>query len=174
MGKLQLFLFSLIAISCHDLGTGLQSPDLGEVLFEIEHVNNAWGFVYRGVIVDENGEMFTYDPGRDSASVLYHDDEWYSKEELIMKYHHGREFVRPVSPDTLGRMRDLSLSVVSGTYTDTVRVGADMGALVYSVYTRRANPLMYKKIILRVEGDWTFSNNSESAIELVTILKDVY
>jgi hypothetical protein len=54
--------------------------------------------------------------------------------------------------------------------SDTVCLGADMGAFVYSCYIYQADSSKFRRIMLRVVGDCTYNNTLQSAIELTNWL----
>jgi hypothetical protein len=141
------------------------------MFFETEYINFAWGFAYNGIMVDQDGDIYSYDPAKDTISVLYHTDGYYTEQELQSKHQHAKTYLRRVAEDSLKWNHDLVNKVAINDFSDTTRVGADMGNLEYSVYIYRPLISKYQKIIFRVEGDFTFYNKSENAIALVTWLK---
>jgi hypothetical protein len=141
------------------------------MFFETEYINYAWGFVYQGTMIDQDGSIFSYNPAKDTITVLYHTDGYYTEQELRSKYQHTKTYLRKVNEDSLKWSHKLATLVKVNNFSDTVRVGADQGGLEYSVYIYRAENNEYQKVTLRVEGDQAFYNKSESAIALVTWLK---
>ena len=130
-----------------------------------------WGFAYSGNEIDKEGNIYAYNPGKDSASVLYHADGYYSQAELGSKLSHNRLFIATVAADSLNWICTLANGVTMNEYSDTMRVGADMGSVTYSVYLYRASFGKYQQVRLKVEGDFTYFNKSESAIALADWMK---
>ncbi len=164
-------ILSLFALSCRDNGLSPTEQVPAATIFEIEYTNCAWGFAYEGKVVLDDGNLYSYNPGRDTATVLHHSDERYTETELTSKYSHHKVFIRAVSPDTLLLMRQLASAVTVGEYSDTTGVGADMGALLYSVYEYQSDTDRFQKKILRLDGDWTFYNQSYAAVPLTNLMR---
>ena len=162
-------LFALLLISCKDLGEPGQEH--AKILFENEYINYAWGFNYQGVAVDQEGRLYSYNPAKDSIPELYHADGYYSEQELTEKYQHFKTYLKQINDDTLTWSHGLASAVPANAYSDTTVVGADMGAFIYSVYIYRPQVGKYQKLVLKLEGDFTFYNKSESAKALAAWLK---
>ncbi len=143
-----------------------------ETLFETELVNYAWGFAYQGTVIDQDGSMYSYNPGKDTIHVLYHADGYYTKEELHAKYAHARSFIRIVSPDTLQWLTTLAASVTPNTFSDTTHPMVDAGIVQYSTYIYRASAGKFQQVVLRVDGDYHFYNTSQSAVSLAAWMKE--
>jgi hypothetical protein len=171
MHKLTIALMALLALSCKDLGVAPADQPLGQVIFETEYVNWAWGYAYQGTVVFEDGSLYSYNPGQDSVAVLYHANDRYAASELNSKYAHRKLFIRTISSDTLLLMRQLVSGVNLSSFSDTTRVGADMGAIAYSVYRYNSDSAQYHKLVLRVDGDWTFYNRSAAAVALASLMQ---
>ena len=171
--KLCVLLFALLAVSCKDTGISPLNVDIGDVFVETEYTNWAWSFQYQGRVVLQDGSVYTYNPGKDTMAVHRHDDELYTEAELQSKYAHRQIFVRIVHSDTISLIRQLAAEVTTNEFSDTTGVGADMGSLVYSVYVHRPESARFERRILKLEGDWTFYNKSQSAMALVSLMKQL-
>ena len=171
MHKPFLVLLAFAVWSCEDGGVSPSDQIPGQVVFEIEYVNFAWGYAYEGKAVSEDRNLYSYNPGAEGVDVLNHPDEQYTASDLTSKYRRRKAVVRAVSADTLIYMKQLVTAVRIDDNSDTTSVGADMGAVVYSAYRFRADVSKYQRVILQVEGDWTFHNRSEAAVALVDLMK---
>jgi hypothetical protein len=171
MYKTGFTILAFILLSCKDSSVNNQTQNNDKIFFETEYINSAWGFSYHGIMVDQGGDIYSYNPAKDNISLLYHTDGTYTEQELQSKYQHAKTYLRRVAEDSLKWSHDLAAKVAINDFSDTTRVGADMGSLEYSVYIYRPLIAKYQKIIFKAEGDFTFFNKSESAIALVTWLK---
>ena len=171
MHKLPIALMALLALSCKDSGVAPADQPFGQVIFETEYFNWAWGYAYQGTVVFEDGSLYSYNPGQDSMAVLYHSNDRYAPSELNSKYAHRKLFIRTISSDTLLLMRQLASGVNLSSFSDTTRVGADMGSYAYSVYRFNSDSAQYHNLVLRVDGDWTFYNRSAAAVALVSLMQ---
>jgi hypothetical protein len=172
MKKIYCVLFAFVCISCKDSAVNMQDQSQNNTLFEIERVNMAWGWVYQGVSIDQDGNSYAYNVDAESSPILTHADGYYTPEELTAKYQHHRIFLRKVSGDTLKTILYLAQLINAEDFSDTIRVGADMGGTTYSIYHYRSQVAKYQKIQLRVDGDYSFYNKSENAIALANLLKN--
>lgn len=170
MQKMVIIAFGLFLFSCKDTSVDQNQTGLG-MIFETEYINFAWGLAYQGKEIDQEGNIYTYDPGKDSASVLFHADGYYSQVELVSKFSHHKLFIGTVAADSLGWIRNLASTITMNEYSDTMRIGADMGSVTFSVYLYRASVGKYQRISLKVEGDVAYFNKSESAIALADWMK---
>ncbi len=170
MQKTLIMSLALFLFSCKDTSVNQNQANTG-MIFETEYVNYAWGFVYSGKEIDQDGNVYAYNPGKDSASILYRADGYYSQGDLTTKFSHNKLFVGTVAADSLNWIRNLASGVMMNEYSDTMRVGADMGSVTYSAYLYRASVGKYQRISLRVEGDFAYFNKSESAIALADWMK---
>ena len=162
-------LFAILLFSCKD--SSVNNNNAPGIIFEVETENYAWGIVYQGVMIDADGNEYSYNPGKDSISYLYHSDGYYTYQELKSKYEHFKTYIKKVPSDSLSWSHNLSTKVTTTDYSDTSREGADMGSSYFSVYIDRLGSGKYQKIILKVEGDWAYYNKSENAIALAGWLK---
>ncbi len=166
------FIFLLLqVVSCQQ--ASFTGGDLvgSETLFEIELVNYAWGFAYQGTVIEKDGSMYAYNPGKDQTPVLSHADGYYADEELHAKYAHQRAFIRRVSPDTLQWLRSLAAAVTPNVFSDTTDARRDAGEVEYSAYIPRKATVKFEKVVLRVSGDFEFYNTSQNAFILATWMK---
>ncbi len=164
-------LCGILSLSCRESTVAPPVQTRSNVYFEIELVNFAWGYTYQGKEVGGDGNLYYYNPAKDTVAVLYHPDNLYTEQELQSKYQHGNAYLLPVMPDTLYWARNLANSVTWDHYSDTIGAGADMGSTTYSVYLYRPEQSRYLQVVLRQEGDWIFYNTSPQATQLAGWLK---
>ncbi len=167
MYKISSITLMFLLLSCKDSSVNNKNQNAEKYFFETECINYAWGFVYQGTMVDQDGSIYSYNPAKDTGSVLYHDDGYYTEQELRSKYQHAKLYLGKVSEDSLKWSYDLATKVTINNFSDTTGGGVDIGEIEYSVYIYRPQTFKYQKIILRAEGNTIFYNMSESAITLV-------
>jgi len=160
-----LLVLGLIA-SCKDTGTDPEKGHMGRFYLETEYVNYAWGHVHRGVFIDGAGVVITYDLVKSGVGWQGNANELYTEAELWEKIHHNDTIKGSISVDTLSRLRRLAYASLSGSMSDTVGAGADMGKIVYSCYTLEGSQSLFRRTELRVQGDVEYHNTSASAVEL--------
>jgi hypothetical protein len=171
MKKAIISLFAILVLSCQNNLNNNQSDINDEIIFEIEKTNHAWGFVYQGTVINQEGKVYTYNPAKETDSILYNIDNYYSDKELTLKYSYQKTYIKTIQKDSILWANELSKKVEINNYSDTTGNVADMGKLQYSVYIYNKDKLKYQQILLRIEGDFNYYNKSESAVALVAWMK---
>ncbi|GAF89870.1 unnamed protein product, partial [marine sediment metagenome] len=122
-----------------------------KILFEVEYINGAWGWVHNGRYIDNSGRLYNY--------YLY-EDRWkpqrngiYTESELFEKFNHSKEFVKQIDYNELTQMANLIPAASKGKLSDPVGVMADAGLLTYKGYLYDESENEYIEVILRVSGD---------------------
>lgn len=143
-------------------------------LFEVEYINHAWGYQHSGIVIEQNGEMFRYSWGTSSPYWTPTPNELYSLIELETKFNHNRQLIRILPKDTIAAMVGLNSTATVGSYSDTVAVGADAGAVLFSIYQFDSSTQRYQRIPLRLTGDYTFERKSDAATVIANWLEKLY
>jgi len=164
-------MLALLLFSCKDSSVNDQPQISSSIIFEVEYLNYAWGFVYQGVMIDNEGKEYSYNPAKDSIPFLYYADGLYTERELQSKYGHAKTFIKSIRSDSLNWSHNLANQVITTDYSDTTYVGMDGGCTTYSTYIFRPEINKYQQIVLKIEGDIAFYNKSQSAVTLAAWLK---
>jgi len=169
------FVFILILLSLSGCDLFVSSPRVStrNFLFEVEYENFAWGYVHRGIYINNKGEVYKYDYDSSSGIWRRNDDGLYTESELIKKYRPNNEFLKKLDVNRVSQMRDLIPEAMQAGYSDTVSVGADIGAVNYICYSYDKSAHKYFEIILAQEGDWKFKKESAAADTLINWLKKI-
>lgn len=155
------------ASTVSDTGDGSANA---RVLLEHEYINHAWGYAHFGIVITSDGLVHGYQWERGDAPSTSSEGPLISRAELDEKYAHGDTLVGRISADTLAMIEQLIPKAATGSLSERLSVGADMGKHEYIAYTVDGRSKMYKKITLRVTGDWEWSNTAREAQQLADIL----
>lgn len=160
-------------LGCTDTSVNTDPSALGEVIFESEYVNFAWGVSWRGQFIAESGTVHSFD--RTSDTVQWSEDHtgMFTRLELERKFSRRDTLRSIVAADTLRIMRQLSRTIDAASYSDTLTTGADMGLWRTSIYILKQENGMYQRIVLNCGGDWTYSNTSPNAAMISNWLKQL-
>jgi hypothetical protein len=160
------------------------NPPEQKYIFDVYYVNYAWGFTMRGIYIDNNGDMFSYQVSptdtvsRDSLRMLHRYGMNIKEHDLDMKFSFNKKFIKNIGPTVVIKKLGDLYNVPLNAYSDTLGTGADMGAYVYSGYIFDIKSNTYREVELKVSGDVSYYNTSNNATELVSwlssITKDVY
>lgn len=147
-----------------------------KILFEVEYVNGAWGWVHNGRYIDNSGSLYSYSY---PFNVNY-EDRWnpqrngiYTESELFEKFNHSKEFVKQIDCNELTQMANLIPAASQGKLSDPVGVMADAGSLRYKGYLYDESKNEYIVVILREERDRYIENLSPAATIIVDWLISV-
>jgi hypothetical protein len=163
----------LLLVACSDDGqqpAAQQSagdmllPAGQEVLFEVSHVNQAWGYRLAGHYVDREGRIWQFDhssePWQAPASCI-------PAEALRDKLTRQQEQVGRVSPQELAKAVALVKAAAAGPLGDRVDTGCrDFGGMSYLAYTYDEDEDCYTPVLLHLRGDWGRKNLAPAAAEL--------
>jgi len=139
------------------------------ILFEISHVNNAWGYVCRGLYVDSQGYVYTYD----------HSDQYWNpgnngffmEQQLLEKYSHNSVLVDSVTLETLGEMYQQIKPAAEGALSERVNRCNDAGGQLYTAYVVDSRVSKYYPVLVYEAGDWAQKNLSDAAAQLFAWLQ---
>jgi len=60
-------LLALLFISCKDSSVNEQPQNnSSNIIFEVEYINFAWGTSYHGIMIDNEGKEYSYNPAKDT------------------------------------------------------------------------------------------------------------
>lgn len=169
--NLIILLLSLTFPGCIDL-FGPNQPDQ-KYLFDVYHVNNAWGFALKGMYIDNCGDIYSYSispndhVSQDSIKLLQRQGAILKESDLILKYSFKKEFVKNIDPSLVRkRLADL-YRVPLNAMSDTLGTGADMGSYIHCGYRYNGQDKTYERVDLKVTGDISYYNTSDMAKGLV-------
>ncbi|HHM02203.1 MAG TPA: hypothetical protein ENJ15_04265 [Caldithrix abyssi] len=162
--------FTVVLASCSIVEDG-KDKVTQKYIFEVQYINAAWGFTHAGLYIDYLGEVhaFRYDS---AAQFLDYEKETYREAELGERYNLNPYILGTVGRDTLAEYKALVALVTAAGYSDTLRVGADMGQKMYSCFIY--NNGLYEKILLKTEGDWVYQLKVAEADSMVKWLDTVW
>ncbi len=117
------------------------------VLVEESYYNNAWGKVYYGTVICNNGEIYEFNGDLDKTNVL--------KSENVTK-------IKSIPESDLELIKEYATYV--GKKYKSKRTAYDMGSFSLSVYNND------KKTVLSESGDNETENTDKYAIILIEII----
>jgi hypothetical protein len=126
------------------------------ILFQYDYINYAWGYLHKGFLIDNQGNILTYK----NPQIWNYPDE-----DLILTESQLRENLEnclltgeKISSDELekyaGYIKNISLSKI----TALKNVAADAGTGQYICYAYSDTTGTYKGSLIKMEGDFTCEN----------------
>jgi hypothetical protein len=139
-------------------------------LFEIEHVNHAWGLFWAGFVIDREGNINAYDHGHEVWALA--DSGSYTESQLQDKYAHGSRYVGRIDEATIVHQFN-RIAGVSERLSDPQYPCKDAGGLTYRAFRYEPATGRYWPLVLRQEGDVVLENTSNAAEELAAWLRSL-
>jgi hypothetical protein len=142
------------------------------VLFQVEYVNYAWGYQHNGVIIDNKGNILTYN----------NPENWnFPDKELILSESQMNENIRKclnsekkVNAEELTKYAGYIRNIASSKITALKNVAADEGSKQYICYQFSDKSKTYKGSLIRMEGDFTCENLNFFSKKVSMWLKNIY
>jgi hypothetical protein len=169
-------ILAVLALGCSPGSDGNGTPESieQEYLFEVRYVNFAWGPVYRGIVIDRQGNVYAYDLGDRAPKFQEPADGIYSKQVLDDKFSAGRKYLQTIDPDALAKMYAKIEPASRGKLSAPVSKGADMGMESYVAFLYDSGTGSYQEVVLYESGDWTRKNSSREANTLKDWLMEIF
>lgn len=168
--KNYLFIISFIAYSL--LGCNKEKFDsLPHGYYTLEHENWAWGYSHSGWIIDTDGNVMTFDlPSKwnreDSLGYI-------SESALLENISYCNKKAEKVSKRKLYKHNQLIAGAANGKISLHDNTTADMGTRQYTCYWYDETRNLYKRVILKIEGDMEAVNESKNAAKIVDWMKKI-
>jgi hypothetical protein len=156
--------------SVPDSANNPQALDLGDVVFEVESINFAWGYQQSGRYITANGDIFSFHIPVQRLNLLpgASDDGLYPAEALAARFESQRQALGTAPRPALEHAKLLARELVKLPHGDTpLRAAAnDAGETTYVVYVANEAKDRYRRIVLTERGDYEWDHPAPQAIEL--------
>lgn len=163
-----------LAAGCARPAAAGEEPDprpaaTGTYVFEVEHVNYAWGARREGFHVDADGTVWRYKgtpgAGEDRGGPV-------SGSALAAKYAAGREPLRDVGAAEVAR-RAAEIGTAEGALDEPLHPCADFGTITFRAYRHDAATDTYRPVLLHQAGDVAVANRAPAALALTAWLRSL-
>lgn len=135
-----------------------------KIIVEDSYINWAWGFVYRGTIICDDGSIYEFSMNDKRYKYL----KSYKDLKLnIAILNNKTKYVGKISEEDLKKIKELSKDIKSENFQKNESGGCDMGQHSIDIWNYDLN----KRITLYTFGDWRGSNSSKNTNELINIIK---
>ena len=130
--------------------------DKQAILFQLDYVNYAWGYQHHGFIIDNKGNILTYN----------NPEEWnFPDNNLVLNEIQVAENIskciqtgKKISKEELQKYTNYIENIASSKVTALKNVAADAGSLEYVCYQFSESTGTYKGYLIKMEGDFTCEN----------------
>lgn len=160
----------LSSVSCQPTAKTLELRS-DALLFDVFHINWAWGFGCGGCYVDAGGNVHRYDCR--SLRDTLRSKEWNGREkELLQRRFHMNDTVLcriPISE--LNKMRTLVVDASKSPPSEEKHTGYDAGGVSYTGFLYQSENGEPAEVVLASGGDFTREPSSAAATKLVEWLQ---
>jgi len=138
-----------------------------------EYVNWAWGYVDMATYIDSLGQIDTVRYALADSIWTLGTNNVYTRAQIARLLRDALPLSRRVPNDTLQRISGLIRPASAGPYSDTISRGADQGEWISFEFLYDSTSDTYRKIELKVWGDWAYTNLAPQAGKLDSIIARV-
>jgi len=158
----------IIIISCKKHN---YSNENKEILFQYEYINYAWGYQHNGFIIDNQGNILTYN---NPETWNFTDKDMTLTEEQISQNislctHSGKK----INEQELRKYSGYIKNITSSQVTAMKNVAADAGSGEFVCYLFSESTRSYKRYLIKMEGDFTCENMNFYSKRVVAWMKDI-
>ncbi|MCX6253659.1 MAG: hypothetical protein NTV31_04190 [Bacteroidia bacterium] len=126
------------------------------ILFQVDYINYAWGYQHHGTIIDNEGNVLTYNNPEDWN--FPDDDLGLSESQVAENINKCIQTSKKIPKEELQRYAKYIKNIASSKVTALKNVAADAGSLEYICYQFSESTGMYKGYLIKMEGDFTCEN----------------
>jgi len=147
-----------------------------EIYFEIHYTNQAWGNQLKGLLIDKQGRVRTYDNPASWNDVGLKSP--LSKEEMEANISGTAISAVKIEGSDLDKYIDTARRITGDDLSKPVNGGADLGLTRFYSYTYDAQKKTYTAVFLRQTGNVIIHNQDANAKEvadwLAKVMDEVY
>jgi hypothetical protein len=141
------------------------------LLFQYEYINYAWGYQHNGFIVDNHGNVLTFN---NPENWNFQDNDHYLTEEQAF------ENIGKCTPtgikipeEEIHKYSGYIKNIASSKVTALKNVAADAGSKEYVCFQFSENTKTYQGVLIKMEGDFSCENLNFFSKKVITWMKDI-
>jgi len=168
---LNIFLFCLLVVFITGCKKNIAVSNRQAILFEFEYVNYAWNYEHYGFLIDNEGNVLTYNnpeiwnfPDRE---LRISEDQ--VAENLSICTHSGIRIPKSELQKYSNHIKNIASTKVSALKN----AADDAGSAEYICYQYSESTGMYKGTIIKMEGDFTCENLNFYSRKVAEWMKDI-
>jgi hypothetical protein len=166
-----IYILLLIVLALPGCRKTSQNSDVQAVLFQYDYVNYAWGYKHSGFIIDNNGNVLTYN--NPEGWNFPENDLELTGDEIEENLSKCNPTGLTISTDELRRYSSYIKNISQSEISAMKNVGADMGTAEYLCYQHSEATGIYKGYLIKMEGDFSCENLNVYSKKVSTWLKGI-
>ncbi len=158
MNRFRLYIFFILVTSFLAAGCkkNVSINEKQAILFQVDFVNYAWGYQHTGLLVDNKGNILTYN---NPSDWNFPDTDFNLTEDQVKEnIGYCTDTGKPVPPEELQKYAGYIKNISSSKVSALKNVSADAGTTQYICYQFMAKSGKYKGSLMKMEGDLTCEN----------------
>jgi len=152
-----------------DLPEDLKSSQQNYV-FDISHVNHAWGYRHKGYFVDSRGYIYSYDHSGEKWE--YEDATELEDKILALKFKNRKLFAKIESRELSNHFKLIEIAS-RGQISPPVSRCNDFGSIRYTAYLFDTGKNSYTPVKIYQAGDTAWRNLSDEAWQIYRWLNSI-
>lgn len=141
------------------------------IIFQYDYINYAWGYQHNGYIIDNGGNILTYNNPEDWNFM--DKDMILTEKQVTANIAKCKVSGKKISPEELQKFTAYIKNIASSAVTAPKNVAADAGTAEYVCYQYSGNTDTYKGYLIKMEGDFTKENLNFYSKKVVLWMKDI-
>jgi hypothetical protein len=145
--------------------------DKQAILFQLDYVNYAWGYQHKGYIIDNEGNVLTYN----NPEIWNFPDKSFclSENQVAENIAGCVQSVKKISKEELRKYTNYIKNIASTKVSALKNVAADAGSLEFICYQFSESTGTYKGYIVKMEGDFTCENLNFYSKKVASWMRDI-
>lgn len=145
------------------------TSDTGNLIFQSEYTNYAWGYNHNGWMLDNTGKVRSF---QKSDKWVFPDSLGYiSAADMKKNLAVSDTVIAQVSVTEFNKYAEKALTCVNGTLTKPENKMADAGEHIWAFYYYDYAHKGYKRVVLDMTGDWSQQNQAANSKEIADWMK---
>lgn len=141
------------------------------IIFQYDYINYAWGYQHNGYIIDNEGNILTYNNPedwnfRDKDMIL-------TEEQVAENFSKCQLSGKKIPEEELRKFTAYIKKIASSEITAAKNIAADAGTAEYLCYQFSGTTDTYKGSLIRTEGDFTRENLNFYSKKVALWMKDI-
>ena len=145
--------------------------DKQAILFQFEYINYAWGYQHNGFIIDNEGNVMTYNNPEDWNFT--ENDFSISESQVAKNIGSCIQTGKKIPKDELQKYSNYIKNIASSKVTALKNVSADAGTSEFICYQFSESNGTYKGYLIKKEGDFTCENLNFYSKKIVAWMRDI-
>jgi hypothetical protein len=142
-----------------------------EIMFQMEYVNNAWGYQHYGFIIDNEGNVLTYNK---PDNWNFPDNGFNLREnQVVENLAKCIQSGKKIPKEDLQKYTSYINNIASSKVTALKNVASDAGSIKFICYKYSESSGMYKGYLIKMEGDFTCENLNFYSKKVTAWLRDI-